>query len=90
VLSRRFLRKHPLATDRPWLNRRGQQYVGRQFTLAEAIVDGRGKLRVSDTMWKVRGPDLPAGSHIRVTGVDGATLTVEPDGEAAAGAAKPT
>lgn len=78
VVSRRFLKKHPIETDRPDLNRRGQQYIGDVYTLAEPIVDGRGRLKVHDTMWKILGPDLPAGNHIRITGVDGVMLTVEP------------
>ena len=65
------------ATDQPALNRRGQQYVGKQFTLDEAIVNGNGKLRVDDTSWRVSGPDLPAGKTVRVVRADGATLVVE-------------
>jgi hypothetical protein len=83
AVSRKYLRRHPIATDRPWLNRRGQQYVGRRFRLGEAIVEGRGRLKVSDTVWKVQGPDLPAGNHVTVTAVEGATLVVA-DAEAAA------
>jgi membrane protein implicated in regulation of membrane protease activity len=77
VVSRRYLRRHPIETDRPELNRRGQQYVGRSFTLAEPIKNGRGRLHVDDTMWKIVGPELAEGSQIRVVGVDGVMLEVE-------------
>ncbi|MDP6706808.1 MAG: NfeD family protein [Alphaproteobacteria bacterium] len=77
VVSRRYLKRHPIETDRPELNRRGQQYVGRSFTLAEPIENGRGRLHVDDTMWKIAGPDLAEGSQIRVVGVDGVMLEVE-------------
>jgi membrane protein implicated in regulation of membrane protease activity len=40
-------------------------------------VRGNGKARVGDGYWKVRGPDLPAGSAVRVTGVEGTVLIVE-------------
>ena len=80
VVARRYLRRFPIETDRPELNRRGQQYVGRTFTLAEPMVNGRGRLHVDDTMWKIAGPDLDEGSQIRITGVDGVVLTVEPAG----------
>ena len=40
--------------------------------------DGTGKLHVDDTIWKATGPDLPAGSRVRVTGLDGTVLTLEP------------
>jgi membrane protein implicated in regulation of membrane protease activity len=56
------------ATDQPLLNRRGAQMVGKMATLAEPIKDGRGRIRVGDTFWRVSGPDLPAGTQVRVTG----------------------
>jgi len=60
------------------LNRRAESYIGRMFTLEGAIVDGRGRLRVDDTVWLVAGPDLPAGTRVRVTGADNTLLRVEP------------
>jgi hypothetical protein len=81
VVSRRYLKRRPLATDHPDLNRRGAQYVGRNFTLDEAVVNGRGRMRVDDGTWAVEGPDLPAGSKVRVKGVDGTTLHIEPNAE---------
>ncbi len=67
----------PPETDQPSLNRRGSQYVDRTFTLGEPIVNGQGKLRIDDTVWKVIGSDLPEGTKVKVTGVDGTQLTVE-------------
>jgi inner membrane protein len=59
------------------LNRRGASYVGRTFTLKEAIVDGNGLLHVDDSRWKVEGEDLPAGTKVKVVGIDGTVLKVE-------------
>lgn len=59
------------------LNRRAESYIGRMFTLDGAIVDGRGRLKVDDTVWLVAGPDLPAGTRVRVTGSDNTLLRVE-------------
>ncbi len=78
VAWRAYQLRHPTETDQPALNRRGEQYVGRVFTLSEAIVNGTGKIHVDDTMWKVEGADLPSGTKVRVTGVAGTVLTVEP------------
>jgi hypothetical protein len=64
-------------SDQPHLNRRGSQYVGREFTLEAPIVNGVGKVDVDDSTWRVRGPNLPAGSQIRVTRIDGVVLVVE-------------
>jgi inner membrane protein len=60
------------------LNRRAESYVGRMFTLDGAIVDGRGRLKVDDTVWLVSGPDLPAGTHVRVIGAESTVLQIEP------------
>lgn len=59
------------------LNRRGASYVGRTFTLKEPIVDGSGLLHVDDSRWKVEGEDLPAGTKVKVTGIEGTILKVE-------------
>lgn len=75
--ARRYLKRSPIETDHPTLNRRGEQYVGRTLTLAEPIVNGRGKAHIDDTMWKLSGPDLPVGAQVLVTGVDGVVLQVE-------------
>ncbi|HEY0634911.1 MAG TPA: NfeD family protein [Gammaproteobacteria bacterium] len=77
VLGRSYLKKRPIETDRPTLNRRGAQYVGRTFTLSEPIVHGFGKIRVDDSTWKIEGADSPAGSQVKVVGVDGVILKVE-------------
>ena len=74
---RKYRESRPRKTDQPNLNRRGHQYIGRTFSLDEPIVNGVGKVTVDDSTWKVKGPDMPAGTHIRVTGVDGTVFTVE-------------
>jgi len=74
---RKYRESHPLKTDQPNLNRRGHQYIGRVFTLGDPIINGEGKVTVDDSTWRVKGPDLPAGTPIKVTGVDGVIFTVE-------------
>ena len=59
------------------LNDRSSLYTGRSFTLETPIVNGIGQVRVDDGQWRVAGPDLPAGSCVRVIAVEGATLRVE-------------
>lgn len=76
VAWRMYLKKSPTETDHPKLNRRGEQYVGRVFTLEQGIENGTGKIRVDDTNWKIIGEDLPVGAKVRVTGVEGTVLTV--------------
>lgn len=62
--------------DQPLLNQRGAQLVGQQFRVAEAIVNGRGKLRVGDSVWLAEGDDAAPGDWVRVIAVDGTTLRV--------------
>ncbi len=82
----RVYRRHRPApeSERPALNRRGAQYLGRRFTLDQAIVNGAGILNIGDTRWKVAGDDLPAGTPVTVTGADGTVLKVEKAGDVAA------
>lgn len=75
-LAMRYLRRHPLASDRPLLNERAQRYVGQSFRLVDAIVNGRGSVKIGDSLWRVAGPDLPAGTKVTVTGADGTLLQV--------------
>lgn len=63
--------------EQPALNRRGHSYVGRTFTLSDPVINGIGTLRVDDSSWRIAGPDMPAGSHVRVVQAEGATLRVE-------------
>ncbi|MDB5547341.1 MAG: hypothetical protein JWR73_454 [Tardiphaga sp.] len=60
----------------PFLNRRTEALVGREFTLEKPIVEGDGTVRIDDTIWRVRGPDVPAGSRVRIISADGVLLTV--------------
>ncbi|HSE77920.1 MAG TPA: NfeD family protein [Alphaproteobacteria bacterium] len=76
-VSRALLRRYPIETDEPDLNRRGQQYVGRVLTLEAPIRNGRGRIKVGDSVWAIAGADMPEGTRVRVTGVDGVTLLVE-------------
>lgn len=64
-------------TDQPHLNKRQNQYIGRTFSLVEAIEAGEGKVKVDDSQWSVRGQDAKKGSIVKVVGVDGMTLLVE-------------
>ena len=64
-------------TRHPFLNRRTEGYVGRVFTLEKPIVDGIGTVRIDDTVWRVSGPDCPAGSRVKIASANGSDLLVE-------------
>ncbi|MCI1898436.1 MAG: NfeD family protein [Enterobacter sp.] len=60
------------------LNQRGQQLVGKRYTLETTLVNGRGHVRVGDSSWPVvADDDLIAGTQVEVTAVEGITLHVK-------------
>lgn len=73
-----YRKKNPKAGSVNTINRRGEQIVGRHFTLLKDIVNGSGELHIDDTRWKVvSAHDLPAGTKVKVTSVEGTSLRVE-------------
>ena len=74
---RYFARKVEKPAHLPFLNRRVEGYVGREFTLDKPIVGGVGTIHIDDTVWRVKGPDCPAGSRVRIARAEGADLLVE-------------
>lgn len=74
---RRWGRSHDRQSDQPLLNRRAEQLIGRVVVLDQAIVAGKGRAKIDDAFWVVAGPDLPAGSPVRVVAVEGMTLKVQ-------------
>jgi membrane protein implicated in regulation of membrane protease activity len=84
LLAAKYLRKHPLDSERPLLNERAVQLIGQSFDLIDPIVNGRGSIKTGDTIWRVEGPDLPKGTRIKVVGADGTLLKVVKVGASAA------
>ncbi|MGO4552473.1 NfeD family protein [Lysobacter sp. 2RAF19] len=75
---RRFSRgKRVLAGGDPILNRRTAALIGRVVPLERAIVNGQGRVQIADAFWDVVGPDLPAGTPVRVLSAEGMTLRVD-------------
>jgi membrane protein implicated in regulation of membrane protease activity len=76
-LWRRVARSNTaVSKTNPFLNKRADALVGRVFTLEKPIIDGSGTVRIDDTIWRVAGPDVPAGSRVKIVQADGASLTV--------------
>src|SRR5260221_10026337 len=65
-----------VSKSNPFLNKRTEALIGRVFTLEKPIVDGAVTVRIDDTVWRVAGPDAPAGSRVKIVQADGASLTV--------------
>jgi len=78
VIARKFLPVDETTGGRPLLHRRAHQHIGKTYMVAEPLENGRGKIRIGDTLWRVEGPDAAKGARVTVTGADGVTLIVEP------------
>ena len=76
-LWRRFAGRVEKPVDQPFLNRRADAFVGREFTLEKPIVAGSGTVKIDDTIWRLTGPDVPGGSRVKVVRAEAAMLVVE-------------
>ena len=77
-LGRQWLHRSHRQSEEPTLNQRGASLVGRTADLIEPLHNGRGRVKIGDTIWIVAGPDLPAGSKVKVVASEGSDLRVEP------------
>jgi membrane protein implicated in regulation of membrane protease activity len=63
----------------PLLNNRAGRLVGRCVTVIEAIDEHSGRVRVGDSEWSARGGPGQPGERVRIRGVEGNCLLVEPE-----------
>jgi membrane protein implicated in regulation of membrane protease activity len=76
IAGRRYFARETTKSEQPLLNERAGRLIGQSFVLGEPIVDGQGRLRIDDSNWRITGPDLPSGTRVRITGSNGAVLSV--------------
>ena len=76
--AKRFLGEKPIESSDPLMNRRGARQVGETALVVQAIEHGSGRVKLGDSEWIARGPDVAAGECVRVSGSEGAILLVEP------------
>lgn len=77
VVFRRLFRRNSVPSLDPLLNKRYARLIGHVITLDSPIVNGQGRIAVNDTSMLVTGPDLPAGTKVRIAGIEGAVLVIE-------------
>jgi membrane protein implicated in regulation of membrane protease activity len=63
----------------PLLNDRAARLVGRSVIVIEDVDEHSGRVRLGDGEWSARGGPGSAGERVRITGVEGNCLLVEPD-----------
>ena len=74
---RTWFRGREPRSDQPALNRRAEALVGRVVPLEQAIVNGHGRVQIADAYWDVTGPELPAGTAVRIVAARGMSLLVQ-------------
>ena len=79
AVYRKHFRQDAERNDQPLLNRRAEHFIGKNFVLESAIINGSGRLKIGDAFWTVAGEDLPVGTRVRVVQSDGMVLTVVAD-----------
>jgi membrane protein implicated in regulation of membrane protease activity len=57
--------------------RTGERYIGQVIAVPKGIENGAGRIKLGPHSWSLRGPDVPAGGKVRITGVDGQVLIVD-------------
>lgn len=77
LLYWRFFRADQQETDRPELNQRTAQLVGRKLVL-EQDVQFEGRIQIGDTFWKVISDEhLIIGDQVEVVSADATVLTLK-------------
>ena len=76
--GKRLYHRNPVESSDPLLNDRGARLVGQTVVVVDAISHGSGRVKVGDSVWNARGPDSDVGARVRVTGMEGTCLSVEP------------
>jgi hypothetical protein len=77
--GRRWYERFPVTSEDPKLNDRTARLIGQTVTVVGAIEGGEGRVRVGDSVWPARGPDVPEGTRVRIVAAEGACLRVTPE-----------
>jgi membrane protein implicated in regulation of membrane protease activity len=64
LLAAKYLRKHPLESERPLLNERAVQLIGQSFDLVDPIVNGRAASRPATRSGASKGPNCREARRI--------------------------
>lgn len=81
VVGRRVFRPQNLESDRPGLNIRGADMIGRKYTTEQAFKDGQGSLNIGDSRWMARSEDgepIKKDVRVEIVNVDASVLVVKP------------
>jgi membrane protein implicated in regulation of membrane protease activity len=78
LIGQRFYANRHTDSSDPLLNDRAGRLVGKVVTVVTAVDERSGRVRVGDSEWSARGGPAAPGERVRITGVEGNCLSVEP------------
>ena len=81
MAGRRFYANHAPDHDGARINDPAGRMVGRMVTVVSEIDEHQGRVKVGDSEWSARGGPASVGERVRITGVEGNCLKVEPQRE---------
>ena len=79
MIGRKVYANRATNSSDPLLNDRRARMIGKSVTVIEAVDEHSGRVRVGDSEWSARGGPGRPGERVRITGVDGNCLLVEPE-----------
>jgi len=79
MIGRKVYSNQAVDSTDPLLNDRAARLLGKSVTVIEAVDEHSGRVRVGDSEWSARGGPGRPGERVRITGVDGNCLLVEPE-----------
>jgi len=78
LVGKTFFNRKSANTDDPTLSQLESELTGNTYVVEKPIINGSVRIQVGESTWKAQGPDCIAGSSVKVIGVKGAVLLVEP------------
>ena len=72
-----LMRKRQGDPEVPAFADRTQAYMGKTYTVVEAIENGQGKIQVGDSVWLAEGEDCPVGGSVKVIDSRGNVLLID-------------
>ena len=72
-----LMRKRRGDPEVPAFADRTRAYMGKTYTVVEAIENGQGKIQVGDSVWLAEGEDCPIGGSVKVIDSRGNVLLID-------------
>lgn len=77
MLARRWYAAHADESDDPLLNDRRARLIGITVKVVQPVTPTSGRVKIGDSEWSARGPDLPVDATARIVDVEGGTVILE-------------